>query len=398
MLESVFREHWGRVLASLVGFLGDFDRAEEAAAEAFATAAERWPRDGTPANPAGWLIATGRNRAIDRLRRERTLAAKARLLQDEAATGSEDEVDPFDDSATIEDERLELLFCCCHPALTVDAQVALTLRALGGLRTEEIARAFLVAPETMKRRLSRAKTKIKLAGIPFAVPPDRVLPARLAAVLAVVYLIFNEGYGGRAELAGEALRLGRLLCALMPDEPEVHGLMALMLIHDTRRDARFAGGELVRLGDQDRSLWDRAQLEAGRTALERALALRGRGSYVLQAAIAALQTDDPPDWNEIAALYTELAQLTGSPVVALNRAVAIAETGSPAAALAHVDRLADELDGYRYLHSTRAELLRRLGRGAEAAAAYRRALSLTPGQVERRFLERQLSQLVAAGG
>ena len=393
MLESVFREHWGRVLASLVGFLGDFDRAEEAAAEAFAAAAERWPRDGTPANPAGWLIATGRNRAIDRLRRERTLAAKTRLLEGEAAIGGEDDVDPFDDGVAIEDERLELLFCCCHPALAIDAQVALMLRALGGLRTEEIARAFLVTPETMKRRLSRAKTKIKLAGIPFAVPPDRLLPERLAAVLAVVYLIFNEGYGGRAELAGEALRLGRLLCELMPDEPEAHGLRALMLLHDARRRARFSGGELVRLGDQDRSMWDGVQLAAGRSALERALALRGRGPYVLQAAIAALQTDDPPDWDEIAALYAELAELTGSPVVALNRAVAIAETGAPAVALAHVDGLAAELDGYRYLHSTRAELLRRLGRGEEAAEAYRRALSLTPGDVERRFLQRQLAEL-----
>jgi RNA polymerase sigma-70 factor, ECF subfamily len=393
LLESIFREHWGRVLASLVGFLGDFDRAEEAAAEAFAAAAERWPRDGTPVNPAGWLIATGRNRAIDRLRRERTLVAKARRLQDETATRSEDDVDPFDDSATIDDERLELLFCCCHPALAVDAQVALTLRALGGLRTEEIARAFLVSPETMKRRLSRAKTKIKLAGIPFAVPPDRLLPARLGAVLAVVYLIFNEGYGGRQELAGEAMRLGRLLCALMPDEPEVHGLLALMLLHDARRRARFAGDELVRLADQDRSLWDAAQLEAGHAALERALALRGRGSYVVQAAIAAVQTDDPPDWEEVAALYAELAALTGSPVVALNRAVAIAETGAPAAALAHVDELADELDGYRYLHSTRGELLRRLGRNEEAAAAYRRALSLTPGEVEQRFLRRQLAEV-----
>jgi RNA polymerase sigma-70 factor (ECF subfamily) len=398
LLESAFREHWGRVLASLVGFLGDFDRAEEAAAEAFAAAAERWPRDGTPANPAGWLIAAGRNRAIDRLRRERTLAAKTRLLKDAEATSSEDDVDPFDDTAAIEDERLELLFCCCHPALAIDAQVALTLRALGGLRTEEIARAFLVAPETMKRRLSRAKTKIKLAGIPFAVPPDRLLPERLAAVLAVVYLIFNEGYGGRAELAAEALRLGRLLCELMPDEPEAHGLLGLMLVHDARRRARFAGGELVRLADQDRSLWDGAQLDAGRCALERALALRGRGSYVLQAAIGALQTDDPPDWDEIAVLYTELAQLTGSPVVALNRAVAIAEAGAPATALTHVDRLVDELDGYRYLHSTRAELLRRLDRDAEAADAYRRALSLTPGEVERRFLQRQLSQLGVGDG
>ena len=398
MLESVFREHWGRVLASLVGFLGDFDRAEEAAAEAFAAAAERWPRDGTPAHPAGWLIATGRNRAIDQLRRERTLAAKERLLKDEATTRSGDDVDPFDDGGAIEDERLELLFCCCHPALAIDAQVALTLRALGGLRTEEIARAFLVAPQTMKRRLSRAKTKIKLAGIPFAVPPDRVLPARLAAVLAVVYLIFNEGYAGRPELSGEALRLGRLLCALMPDEPEAHGLLALMLLHDARRGARFAGGELVRLADQDRSLWDAGQLEVGRATLERALALRGRGSYVLQAAIAALQTDDPPDWEEVAALYSELTQLTGSPVVALNRAVAIAEAGAPSVALAQADELAAELDGYRYLHSTRAELLRRLGRGEEAAAAYRRALSLTPGETERRFLQRQLSRQDVGGG
>jgi RNA polymerase sigma-70 factor (ECF subfamily) len=397
LLESVFREHWGRVLASLIGFLGDFDRAEEAAAEAFAAAAERWPRDGTPANPAGWLIATGRNRAVDRLRRERVFAAKARLLADADPTPSEDAMDPFDDSAAIEDERLELLFCCCHPALAIDAQVALTLRALGGLRTEEIARAFLVAPETMKRRLSRAKTKIKLAGIPFAVPPDRLLPERLDAVLAVVYLIFNEGYGGRADLAGEALALGRLLCALMPDEPEAHGLLALMLLHDGRRDARFAGGELVRLADQDRSLWNDAQLAAGRTAVERALALRGRGSYVLQAAIAALQTDDRPDWEEIVALYTELAQLTGSPVVALNRAVAIAEGGAPEPALALVDGLAAELDGYRYLHSTRAELLRRLERCDEAAAAYRRALALTPGDVERRFLERRLLEVLPNG-
>jgi RNA polymerase sigma-70 factor (ECF subfamily) len=398
LLESAFREHWSRVLASLIGFLGDFDRAEEAAAEAFAVAAERWPRDGTPDNPAAWLIATGRNRAIDRLRRERTLAAKARLLEEVEATSDADDMDPFDDSAAIADERLELLFCCCHPALTIDAQVALTLRALGGLRTDEIARAFLVASETMKRRLSRAKTKIKLAGIPFAVPPDRLLPERLAAVLAVVYLIFNEGYGGRADLAAEALRLGRLLCELMPDEAEAHGLLALMLLHDARRRARFAGGELVRLADQDRSLWDDAQLEVGRATLQRALALRGRGPYVLQAAIAALQTDDPPDWNEIAALYTELAQLTGSPVVALNRAVAIAEAGAPSVALTHVDGLAAELDGYRYLHSTRAELLRRLDRGEEAAAAYRRALSLTPGDVERRFLQRRLSQLGAADG
>jgi RNA polymerase sigma-70 factor (ECF subfamily) len=395
LLERVFKEQWGRVLASLVGFLGDFERAEEAAADAFAAAAERWPRDGTPANPAAWLIATGRNRAIDRLRRERTLAAKTRLLAAE-----EVDVDPYDENEdrVIQDERLELLFCCCHPALALDAQVALTLRALGGLRTDEIARAFLVTPETMKRRLSRAKSKIKLAGIPFGVPPEILLPERLAAVLAVVYLIFNEGYGGRAELAGEALRLGRLLTDLMPDESEAHGLLALMLLHDARSRARFADDELVLLADQDRSLWDFAQLDAGRAALERALALHGRGPYALQAAIAALQTDDPPDWTEVAAIYAELAQLTGSSVVALNRAVAVAESGSPETALALVDGLAPDLPEYRYLHSTRGELLRRLGRRPEAAAAYRRALELTPGDVERRFLKRRLAELHESSG
>jgi RNA polymerase sigma-70 factor (ECF subfamily) len=400
LLERVFREHWSRVLASLVGFLGDFELAEEAAAEAFATAARRWPRDGEPANPAAWLIATGRHRAIDRLRRERALAAKTRLLARDVPTAWEDHVDVFDvdQSRPIDDERLELLFCCCHPALAMDAQVALTLRALGGLSTEEIARAFLVSAEAMKRRLTRAKAKIKLAGIPFAVPPDRLLPERLAAVLAVVYLIFNEGYGGRPELAGEALRLGGLLCELMPDEPEVHGLRALMLLHDARRAARFPAGELVRLADQDRSLWDGGQLSTGRTVLERAIALRGRGPYVLQAAIAARQTDDPPDWGAIAGLYGELVTLTGSPVVALNRAVAVAETGAVARALSLVDGVAAALDGYRYLHSTRAELLRRLGEPGAARAAYHRALTLTPGEPERRFLQRQLEELSRAAG
>ncbi|MGI8714101.1 MAG: RNA polymerase sigma factor [Solirubrobacteraceae bacterium] len=399
MLERAFREHWARVLASLVGFLGDLDLAEEAAAEAFAIAAQRWPNDGPPANPVGWLIATGRNRAIDRLRRERVLDTKTRWLADAAQSAGEDvHMDSYDPDAgvVIEDERLELLFCCCHPALKTEAQVTLTLRALGGLSTDEIARAFLVAPETMKRRLSRAKTKIKLAGIPFAVPPDRLLPERLAAVLAVIYLIFNEGYGGRTELVGEAIRLGRLVCELMPDEPEAHGLLALMLLHGARQRARFAGGELVRLGDQDRSLWDAAQLDAGQVTLERALALRGRGAYVLQAAIAALQVQRSPDWSEIAALYAELEQRTGSPVVTLNRAVAVAESGSPQTALALVDELSGELRDYRYLHATRGELLRRLGRPADAGAAYRRALELTPGDAERRFLQRQLQQTLRA--
>jgi RNA polymerase sigma-70 factor (ECF subfamily) len=396
LLELVFREQWARVLASLVGFLGDFDLAEEAAAEAFATAAQRWPQDGEPANPAGWLIATARNRAIDRIRRERTLATKTRLLAATAPSADEDIDVNFHDpdgEAVIADERLELLFCCCHPALATEAQVALTLRAVGGLRSDEIARAFLVAPETMKRRLSRAKSKIKLAGIPFGVPPDRLLPDRLGAVLAVIYLIFNEGYGGRTDLAQEAIRLGRLVCELMPDESEAQALLALMLLHDARRRARFAGGELIRLADQDRSLWDADELESGRAALDRARALRGRGAYLLQAAIAALQVGPSPDWAEIAALYGELVALTGSPVVALNRAVAVAESGSPEAALAMVQKLAPALQDYRYLHSSLAELLRRLGRTQEAAAAYRRALELTPGAVEQRFLQRRLADL-----
>ena len=385
VIERVFREEWGRVLASLIGFLGDFDLAEDAVQEAFAIAAERWPRDGEPASPGAWLVTTARNRAIDRMRRERTLAAKARLLEvPEVVEGDVDET-------WIPDERLELLFACSHPALATEAQVALTLRALGGLSTEEIARAFIVAPETMKRRLSRAKAKIRVAGIPFSVPDEHLLPERLVAVLAVVYLIFNEGYGGRIDLAAEAIRLGRLLADLMPDESEVHGLLALMLLHDSRRDARLADGELVLLADQDRSLWNLDQIGAGRVALDRALALRGRGPYVLQAAIASQQAEDPPDWPRIVTLYGELAAITGSPVVELNRAVAVAEAGEPQAALEIVDAL--ELTEYRYLHSTRAELLRRLGKPDQAATAYRRALGLTPAEPERRFLERRLDQL-----
>jgi RNA polymerase sigma-70 factor, ECF subfamily len=338
-----------------------------------------------PDNPAAWLVTTARNRAIDRIRRERTLAAKTRLLEVPEAVEHDIE------ETTIPDERLELIFTCCHPALAAEAQVALTLRALGGLTTEEIAAAFLVTPETMKRRLSRAKAKIKTAGIPFAVPPDDVLPDRLAAVLAIVYLIFNEGYGGRVDLAAEAIRLGRVLSALMPDEPEVHGLLALMLCHDARRAARFDGDELVLLEDQDRSLWDAGQIAEGRALIDRALALLGRGPYVLQAAIASLQAQDPIDWPQVASLYEELAALTRSPVVELNRAVAVAQAGSPADALQIVDGL--ELDEYQYLHSTRAELLRRLGRTDEARAAYQRALELARTEPERRFLERRVDEL-----
>ena len=333
-------------------------------------------------------MTTARNRAIDRVRRDRTLAAKTRLLDVPEAT--EDDMDDLDDT-TIPDERLELVFTCCHPALALDAQVALTLRTLGGLDTDDIARAFLVPQATMAKRLVRAKQKIAAAGIPFRVPPAHLLPDRLAAVLAVVYLIFNEGYGGRGDLAAEAIRLGRALAELMPDEPEVHGLLALMLINDARREARFADGAVVLLRDQDRSLWDLDRIAEGRAALERALALGGREDYVLQAALASLHADEPQDWPQIAALYGELARRTGSPVVELNQAVAIAETGQVDAALALVEAL--DLDRYHYLHSTRAELLRRLDRVDEARAAYDRALELVHSDAERRFLERRRAEL-----
>jgi RNA polymerase sigma-70 factor (ECF subfamily) len=373
------------VIAALVGFLGDFDLAEEAAQDAFAAATERWSRDGTPANPGAWLVTTARNRAIDRIRRDRTLAAKLRLLDIPAS--AEDEIV----ESTFPDERLELIFTCCHPALALEAQVALTLRAVGGLSTEEIARAFLVPTPTMKRRLSRAKRKIRDAGIPFAVPAEHLLPERLAAVLAVVYLIFNEGYGGRVDLAAEAIWLGRALAELMPNAPEVHGLYALMLLNDARRDARIEGGELVLLADQDRSRWDAAQIARGREALERALALGGRGSYVIQAAIASAHMEEPRDWRQIAALYGELIRLTDSHVVALNRAIAVGEAEGIEAGLALVDQL--DLDGYQYFHSTRADLLRRLGRADEARMEYERALALAHAEHERRFLQRRVAEV-----
>ncbi len=330
-------------------------------------------------------MATARNRAIDRIRRDRTLAEKTRLLDRPEAM--EDTIDETE----IPDERLELVFTCCHPALALDAQVALTLRTLGGLTTEEIARAFLVPDETMAKRLVRAKRKIKAAGIPFRVPPAHLLPDRLAAVLAVVYLIFNEGYSGRGDLAAEAIRLGRALAELMPDEPEVHGLLALMLINDARREARFADETIVLLRDQDRTLWDRERIAAGRETLDRALALGGRDPYVVQAAIASLHAEEPQDWPQLAALYGELARLTGSAVVELNRAAALAEAGEVEAALELADGL--ELERYHYLHATRAELLRRLDRVAEARTAYARALELVHSDAERRFLEQRRAEL-----
>jgi RNA polymerase sigma-70 factor (ECF subfamily) len=389
LIEEIFRAEWARVLATLVGLLGDLDRAEEAAQEAFAAAAERWPRDGVPENPRGWLVVTARNRAIDRIRRERR--ESARLPDDVPDRIEEDEID----EASIPDERLELLFTCAHPALAVEAQVALTLRALGGLETAEIARAFLVSEATMAQRLVRAKRKIREAGIPFRVPPAHLMPDRLATVLAVVYLIFNTGYDGRGELAAEAIRLGSALAELMPDEAEAHGLLALMLLNDSRREARWRDDEIVLLADQDRSRWNRPQIAAGQRALDRARGLGMRGAYVLQAEIAWRHAADASDWPAIVAVYDELVQLTASPVVALNRAAAIAESDGPAAGLEAVAALGDGLDGYLYLHAARADMLRRLGRGDEARTDYLRALELVVADPERRFLERRLRELAS---
>jgi len=379
----------------LVGYLGDFELAEESVAEAFAVAARRWPAEGTPASPVAWLVTTARNRAIDRLRRDRVLAAKLRLLVATTQATVEAEMDETE----IPDERLELIFTCCHPAIAVDAQVALTLRAVAGLATDEIARAFLVPGETMKRRLTRAKTKIRDAGIPFRVPEPGRLEERLAVVLAVIYLIFNQGYsapGQAGHLAAEAIRLGRVLVALLPGQTEPLGLLALMLLHDARRDARFAGPggqDLVLLADQDRALWDWSQIAEAREILTPIAG--SRGPYLIQAAIASLHTADPVDWWQIAALYAELAALTESPVVRLNGAIAVAQAAGPGAALEIVDNL--DLPGYQYWHSTRAELLRRLGRPDEARAAYRDALALARTEPERRFLLGRIAKLDGAG-
>jgi RNA polymerase sigma-70 factor (ECF subfamily) len=404
---AAYAEEWGRIVSRLIRLTGDWDLAEECAQDAFAQALERWPRDGIPPRPGAWLALTARNRALDRLRRNAVEATKLREVARMARSTPPATSGP---AGGIPDDRLELIFTCCHPALNREAQVVLTLRALVGLTTAEIARAFLVPERTMSQRLFRAKQKIRNAGIPFRVPPDHLLPERTKAVFAVVYLLFNEGYAAtagadllRTGLTAEAIRLGRVLAALMPDEPEVHGLLALMLLHDARRASRVDdAGDLVPLEEQDRTRWDRDRIDEAVSMLDAALR-RGRpGPFQVQATIAACHATASDaaatDWRQIAGLYGQLARLTPTPIVALNQAVAVAMADGPAAGLALVDAVAatGKLAAYHLLPATRADLLRRLGRGAEAAEAYRAAVDLTTTDAERRYLNRRLAEVTAS--
>ncbi len=395
-VDSAYRSEWGQVVATLIGVTGDWDLAEECAQDAFAAALTTWPRDGVPNRPGAWLTTTARNRAYERLRRDTTGAAK---LRDVAVLARDADAPPPNE---IVDERLRLIFTCCHPALPFEARVALTLRALTGLTTGEIARAFLTAEPTMAQRLVRAKRKITEAGIPYRVPSAEVLPQRLHAVLAVLYLIFNQGYDeedGRRELTAEAIYLARVLVELLPEEAEPRGLLALMLLVESRRAVRIEAGELITLEHQDRSRWDSSLIDEGVALLDAALAMRRSGPYQVQAAIAACHATAPDaastDWDQIATLYVELARIAPSPVIELNRAVAVAMAGDVTAGLALVDDLAasDQLVGYHLLPATRADLLRRDGRVVAARAAYEEALQLAPTEVERRYLSKRLAEL-----